>query len=342
MEAVRVSADGRGFELSPSGKRFTPWGFNYDRTGKTLIFEVKSDPDWAAIREDFGEMKGMGANVVRIHLQFARLMKGPAEADERRLAELDRLLALAGEAGLYLDLTGLGCYRKPDVPRWYDEASEKDRWAMQARFWEAVAARCARSPAVFCYNLMNEPVSPGGKAEEWLANPMGDMHYVEVISKDRAGRPRTEISREWMRTLTAAIRRHDPRRLVTVGTFFIFDTPGSLTLGEDPREIAREVDYLSVHMYPKEGKIPESLDLLKSLKVGKPVVIEETFPMNCTPASHRRFLEASREHVAGWIGFYWGKTVGELRGSKERADGLLREWLEFFAEQGPRFRDAAR
>lgn len=341
MERVEVAPDGGGFLLSPSGKRFTPWGFNYDNNGKTLILEVKGEPDWAAIREDFREMKQLGANVVRLHLQFARFMKGPAEPDGRGLADLDRLLALAEGDGLYLDLTGLGCYRKPDVPPWYDGASEKDRWAMQARFWEAVAARAARSPAVFCYNLMNEPVSPGGADKEWLAQPLGDYHFTERISKDRAGRSRVEISREWMRTLTAAIRRHDPRHLVTVGTFFIFDTPTSLTLGEDVREIAREVDFFSIHMYPKEGKIDGALDLLKAVRVGKPVVIEETFPLGCSPASHRKFLEASRGHASGWIGFYWGKTIEECRRSNEIRDALLREWLEFFLKEGPRFRGAA-
>ena len=35
----------------------------------------------------------------------------------------------------------------------------------QARFWEAVATRCAGSPAVFCFDLMNEPVVPGGRRE---------------------------------------------------------------------------------------------------------------------------------------------------------------------------------
>ena len=340
MERVQLTGDGKGFQLSPSGRPFTPWGFNYDNNGKTLILEVKTDPDWAAVREDFREMKDLGANVVRLHLQFARFMKGPEEPDERGLTDLDRLLTLAEREGLHLDLTGLGSYRKPDVLRWYDEAPEKDRWAMQARFWEAVSARAARSPAVFCYNLMNEPVSPGGKDKEWLAQPLGDYHFTERISKDRANRSRLEISRGWMRTLTAAIRRHDPRRLVTVGTFFIFDTPTSLTLGEDVREIAREVDFFSIHMYPKEGKVPEALGLLKSVQVGKPVVIEETFPLGCSPASHRKFLEGSREHASGWIGFYWGKTIEECRRSNEIRDALVREWLEFFLKEGARFKGA--
>ena len=54
---------------------------------------------------------------------------------------------LAEKTNLYLDVTGLGCYHKKDVPAWYDRLSEKDRWEVQARFWEAVAARCPSGSA---------------------------------------------------------------------------------------------------------------------------------------------------------------------------------------------------
>ena len=59
---------------------------------------------------------------------------------------------------------------KADVPAWYDTLSEQARWDVQAHFWEAVAACCAGSPAVFCYDLMNEHILPGDKEEtDWLA-----------------------------------------------------------------------------------------------------------------------------------------------------------------------------
>jgi hypothetical protein len=51
---------------------------------------------------------------------------------------------------------------------------------VQARFWQAVAGRCAESPAVFCYDLMNEPVVPGGQRTggDWLGPAFGDKHFV--------------------------------------------------------------------------------------------------------------------------------------------------------------------
>src|SRR5207237_388260 len=100
-----------------------------------------------------------------------RFMESPAKANVHSLLQLGKLVRLAEKTGLYLDLTGLGCYRKTDVPEWYDALSEGDRWAAQAVFWEAVAAECAKSPAIFCYDLMNEPLAPGGKrkANDWYS-----------------------------------------------------------------------------------------------------------------------------------------------------------------------------
>ena len=61
--------------------------------------------------------------------------------------------------------------RKP-MPSFEKLIGENERWQVQARFWSAVAARGAASPAVFCYDLMNEPVVPGGKRQpgDWLAD----------------------------------------------------------------------------------------------------------------------------------------------------------------------------
>ena len=73
-------------------------------------------------------------------------MDGPDKPNEKALDRLGKLLELAEKERLYLDLTGLGCYHKKDVPAWYDKLSEKDRWDVQARFWEAVAGRVPTAP----------------------------------------------------------------------------------------------------------------------------------------------------------------------------------------------------
>ncbi len=284
------------------------------------------------VEEDFVEMKHLKANVVRIHLQFGKFMAGPKEPNDKSLGRLADLLQLAERHHLYLDLTGLGCYHKKDVPAWYDKLSESERWDAQAEFWRAVAGRCKNSPAIFCYDLMNEPVVPSGlrKEGEWLGAAFAGKHFVQFITLDQAERPRPEVARRWVHHLTKAIRQVDQRHLITVGLVdWSLDRPG-LTSGFVPKEIAGELDFLCVHLYPQAGKVTEALDTLAGFAIGKPVVIEETFLLKGSPKELEEFIDGSRKHASGWIGFYWGQTPEQLRKSKGIGEGLTLQWLELF------------
>ncbi len=337
MEWVRVSPDSRGFVLEPSEKPFRPWGFNYDHdeTEKGRLIEDYWVGEWGKVEQDFGEMKELGANIVRIHLQYGKFMDAPDRPNAVSLDQLGRLVKLCEELGLYLDLTGLGCYHKKDVPPWYDALSENDRWTAQEKFWEAIAQRCASSPAIFCYDLMNEPVVSGGPAKkDWLGPPFGTgegaKHFVQYISLDPVERPRPQVARVWIGRLVAAIRRHDKRHLVTVGLVdWSLDRPG-LTSGFVPQKIATELDFIAVHLYPKGGKLDEALATLRGFNVGKPVVVEETFPLGCTADELGRFMDMAGGHAAGWIGFYWGKTPQELKAGGTIGEAMTLAWLELF------------
>lgn len=342
MAWIRVARDGTHFVRGSSDKKFVPWGFNYDHDRRGRLLEDYWDDEWDTVVEDFREMKDLGANVVRVHLQLGKFMEAPDRPNAAALARLGKLLALAERLGLYLDLTGLGCYHKKDVPAWYDRLSETERWNVQARFWEAVARRAAKSPAVFCYDLMNEPVVAGGprKAGDWLGPPFGGKHFVQFVTLDAGKRPRPTIARAWVKRLVAAIRAHDRRHLVTVGLVdWSLDRPG-LTSGFVPKAIAPEVDFLSVHIYPEGKKVKEALQTLAGFAVGKPVLIEETFPLRCSHKEFAQFLTGSRKHACGWIGFYWGQTPAELRNARTMGEALTYGWLVFFqerarAEDGP-------
>ncbi len=338
MERVRVSEDGRGFVLEPSGRPFTPWGFNYDHDEDGRLIEGYWESAWVKVEQDFGEMKRLGANVVRVHLQLGRFMRSPTQHDGESLARLSRLVALAERVGLHLDVTGLGCYHKQDVPDWYDRLGEADRWDVQARFWQAVAELCAQSPAVFCYDLMNEPVVAGGgkKRTDWLGPPFAGKHFVQFVSLDPGGRPRSTVAVQWIQHLVAAIRRHDRRGLITVGLVpWSLDRPG-LTSGFVPERIAPHLDFVSVHLYPERSKLDAAMTTLKGFSVGKPVVIEETFPLKCPMSELAAFVRDSRKVACGWIGFYWGRTPEECRGSKQPRDALMLAWLEFFQTEARR------
>jgi len=335
MERIVVSADGRGFAHTPSGRAFVPRGFNYDHDAEGRLIEEYWDSAWARVVEDFGEMAAFGANTVRVHLQFGRFMRGPDEPDPDALDRLAMLLVLAEQKRLYLDLTGLGCYLKNDVPSWYDALTEEARWQAQARFWSAIAARCAPSPAVFCYDLMNEPVVPGGRRKpgDWLGPPFaGKYHYVQFITLALGRRSRPAVARAWIQRLVTAIREHDARRLVTVGLVdWSLDRPG-LSSGFVPTEVAPELDFLAVHIYPEGGRVDAALETLAGFAVGKLVLIEETFPLRCGSDDFRTFLRESENFAAGWLGFYWGRTPEEYRESPDIKEQLAGACIELELE----------
>jgi hypothetical protein len=274
----------------------------------------------------------MGARVVRIHLQLPRFMKSAVDVDEGSLAALRRLVLLAEQEGLRLDLTGLADYRPADVPAWYDALPEPERWAVQARFWEAVASRVADSPAVFCFDLMNEPAVPGAEPPPgWRPPPWIDGRtYPEFVARALGGRPRAEVGRRWLRTMIAAVRRHDTRHLVTVGTFLVFDQAHDLPIGLTPAELAAEVDFLSVHLYPKSGQLDVARKELAELATDRPLFVEESAPLDCTVDELGQIMDESRGRVAGWMGFFWGRTLAEYQRSAAPDDQRMARWLEMF------------
>ena len=335
MEWIAVAKDGKGFVFAQSGRPFVPWGFNYDRDEPGRLIEDYWEREWPKVEKDFREMKALGANVVRVHLQFGKFMTAADQPNAAALKQLARLLRLAERTGLYLDLTGLGCYHKQDVPAWYDALDEAARWETQTRFWAAIAKQCASSPAIFCHDLMNEPIVAGAPRPpgDWLGPPFAGKHFIQVITLDAAGRVPHAVASSWIRQLSAAIRKQDQRHLITVGLVdWSLDRPG-LRSGFVPDKIAADLDFLCVHLYPEKGGVPKALETLRGFAVGKPVMIEETFPLQCSMSEFRQFVKESRSIASGWVGFYWGKTLEECRRGKTIPDSLMAGWLEFFQKQ---------
>jgi hypothetical protein len=344
VEAVRISPDSKGFVLAESKKPFIPWGFNYGAT-ETLL-DDDWEHKWDIIERDFRAMQALGANVIRVHLQISRFMDAADRANAQSLDRLSKLIEIAERVGLYLDITGLACYRTADVPKWYDALSESERWAAQAHFWEAIASRCAKSNAIFCYDLMNEPIVPGQKRKggDWYSGkPLGGFDFVQFITLDPAGRPREQIARDWIRTLSAAIRKHDTDHPITVGLLPWVPKWGHLS-GFIPQTVSPELDFISVHIYPEKGKVPEAIEGLKKFAVGKPIVIEETFPLTCGVDDLRTFLRDSKPHACGWIGHYAGQSIDDLQSLQQSKkitipQAMMLDWLKLFREFGPKMRD---
>lgn len=333
LPRISVSSDGRRFIESRTERPFLVWGVNYDHDENGRLLEDYWLDEWEKVEKDFREIKQLGANLVRIHLQFSRFIPERDTVDEQAVHQLRRLIELAERERLYLDLTGLGCYHKKDVPAWYDALPEADRWQMHVKFWQVVAEAAAARSAVFCYDLMNEPVVSAGKRTDWLGPAFGDKHFVQFISLDPASRTRPEVARQWIETLVTAIRQKDTHTMITVGLVpWSLDRPG-LTSGFVPGMTCRALDFISVHIYPEKGKLDEALDTLRGFDIGKPILVEEMFPLHCSAEEAEEFVRRSGNLAAGWVSFYWGKTAAEYRQDKTLAGAIMADWLERFQRQ---------
>jgi hypothetical protein len=338
---IAVNKDNTGFVLSATDTPFIPWGFNYHRDERfRLIEDYWNDegPDgWAKVERDFREMKRLGANVVRVNLQFAQFMTAPRTPNPKSLARLAKLIGLAEDVGVYLIVTGLGTFRAADVPAWYRDLAEGERWDAQAEFWKAVGKVGANRPGVFAYNLMNELLVSTEKrsAGDWtLSTELEGLRYVEYINLDPAGRKAPDIARAWLRHMTQAIRTHDPRHLITVGLLRLPGTnPENLPV--TPSDFAPEVDFLAVHVYPDAGKVDAALDYVARHRKGKPVIVEETFPLQCSPAEYADFLRRSRGVAGGWLAHFWSLTPEDLKEKTDIGSALMLESLHSFQSLDP-------
>jgi hypothetical protein len=185
---------------------------------------------------------------------------------------------------------------------------------------------------------MNEPVLPGAKKPEteWLAGAFGGKHFVQRIALDLAGRSRQEVAGAWVEKLVGAIRARDRRTLVTVGVIpWAHVWPNAKPLFYAP-EVGGPLDFVSVHFYPRKGEVDAAVRALAVYDVGKPLVVEEMFPLKCGMDEMVAFIERSRPVADGYITFYWGKTIEEY-GEKpaDIASAITKTWLERFRAMGP-------
>ena len=337
--SIRVSDDGRGFVFENSGEPFIPWGVNFVGDHGRVLEEYWDD-EWPLVEKQFQTLRELEGNVVRLHLQVGTYMTSPTEADPRQLERLRKALDLALENGLYVDLTGLNCFHLSEIPDWYDGLSESERWEVQAHFWEAIAKTCADHPAVFCYDLMNEPVVTEAKEGEhpWLGGELGGMYFVQRISHGSDERDRNEIVTAWVQKMTQAIRKHDSEHLITVGIIAwaaIWPNAKPLFYGEEP---AKSLDFVSLHIYPKSGEVEKSVNAIATYEIGKPIVIEETFPLSCSIEELDQFIDGTDGQVAGWVGHYFGKSIADHEAGTTLQDAIIAKALAHWRDKGREFR----
>jgi hypothetical protein len=327
MEFVTVAADKKGFVCDPSGQRYVPWGHNYGSVD--ILQRLAQDPE--RVRRDFADMKAAGATVARVHPEMPALLQGPAQVNSQALDRLKQLLSIAEDSGIYLKITGLACYKIDSRLAWYDALDDESRWKVQEFFWSTIAATCAHSPAVFCYDLVNEPAAGGKREDGWYTGRMGDVEFCQRLSLDQPQRSGDDIFRAWTGRMVAAIRKHDKRHLITLG---MLPFPGAY------KAAAEQLDFVSPHLYPKSKKVDEEIELLRKFDFGKPIVIGETFPLSCGADDEREFLLKSRGLAHGWIGHWPDQSPQQLtelrqQGKLSIAQAIWLSWVDLFRELGP-------
>lgn len=327
MDTVRIATDGDGFILHPSGDRFVPWGHNY--ASVDIMLRLVDSPE--RVEREFAEMKAAGTTVARIHPEMPHILVGPDQADPQALEQLKKLLEIAEDSGIRLMITGLACYKITERMAWYDAMTEQDRWKTQTFFWDTIARTCTDSPAVFAYDLVNEPAASGNRADGWYLGRMGEVEFCQRLSLDPGKRTGDEIFQEWTKRMVAAIRKHDSQHLITMG---MLPFPGAY------KAAAEQLDFVSPHLYPKTDKVDDEIMLLKQFGWGKPIVIGETFPLSCSVDDERDFLLKSRPLAHGWIGHWPDESPAKLAELKETGQATIHNaiwlsWVTLFEELGP-------
>jgi hypothetical protein len=283
LPKIRVARDDRGFVTS-KGKPFSPIGVNYYRPGTGWAPQVWQKFDLEQTRQDFARMKELGVNCVRVFLTYKSFYTDVGELRAEGLEKLDRFLALAEQAGIYVHPTG------PDhwegMPNWKPVTieAEENLKALET-FWKLFAARYRGRNVIFAYDLKNEPEvgwdSPTlrEKWNDWLKRKYSSMQAlfyawnkntplqfgaIPVPAAENAFKSRElldyqefreEVADEWTRRQAESIRSADPDALVTVGLIqwsVPVLLPGSVRYyaAFRPERQAKYLDFLEVHFYP--------------------------------------------------------------------------------------------
>ena len=145
-----------------------------------------------------------------------------------------------------------------------------------------------------------------------------------------------EIARAWVKQMSAAIRKHDRQALITVGMLPFSPKAGDKSFGFDAFALKDALDLMCVHVYPKKWPHEYEMTVLERFDVGKPVVIEEIFPLSCSLEEADAFIEGSKKRADVWISFYWGKTIEQNEQAGDLKGAIVAAWLRYFQAHAPR------
>lgn len=290
MELIVVTADGQGFAERDSGRPYIPFGTNYYDPHTGWAPKLWRQFDAEKVRKHFRLMSKLGVNCVRMFLTADSFQPNAKTIDEKSLGKLDTLVKIARERGIRLILTGPDHWEgSPSYWRPDRFAGEEALQALEY-FWKTIGQRYKGEPAIFAWDLLNEPHLPWyvkewkGPWNAWLKKTYRSWESLKIawddeltdadkwggvtVPENRAGennprlhgwqRFREYLADEWVRRQVEALRDADPTHLITVGYIqwsYPLVRPGqpSRYSAFNPHRQGHYLDFLTIHFYPTMG-----------------------------------------------------------------------------------------
>jgi len=290
MQLIVVSPDGQGFIERDSKQLYIPFGTNYYDPHTGWAPKIWRQFDSEKVRRHFQVMQQLGVNCARVFLTAASFQPTAETVEEEALKKLDKLVEIARESGIRLVLTG------PDHWEGWPSYWKPDRFAGEnslralERFWDIVGRRYRGEPAIFAWDLLNEPHLPWFVEEwrplwsDWLketykswnklktawGKELADANQWEQVAvpqdKPDANSPklrdwqlfREHLADRWVSRQVEALRKADPTHLVSIGyiqwsyPLIRHGNPGRYA-AFNPHRQAGLLDFVTIHFYPTLG-----------------------------------------------------------------------------------------
>jgi hypothetical protein len=249
--------------------------------------------------------KTMGANLARVNLMLFDFVRrgdnGQLEVVPERMQALANLLQNAEANRMYLVLVGANVWVKSEAPAWYDAMTYRERWTVQQFFWREVAKVTKDSPAVFAYELVNEPSISANPDTPWYQHEMGGYTFTALIARGVPLFQQVGVGREWLIMMRDAVKQSDPDALTSVGSLAFINSPFGVSVQ------AEVLDVMSVHTYVVGDDVATQLNVAKAFgSSGKPMYIGETSLFRTNTASQEAYLRAVAPYSDGIVSFFAG------------------------------------
>ncbi len=364
---IQLNAAKTGFVDTLTGAPFVPFGANYydHETGwAPQIWKLFNEK---RVREQFTLMKHYGINTARFFIASTAFMPEKGKVSEEALAKFDAFLAIARDTGIRVIPTG------PDhwegVPDFYkpDMFCGEDALEALDAYWAVMAARYKDDPAIFAWDLRNEPMIGWDSApmragwQRYLKEKYGcqkqlaaawnhELGEEESLSDGTIAIPedvvdennprlydyqlyREQIAYDWTRRQVEVIRRAGDRHLVTIGYIqwsfptYVGNHAPSGYGAFRPSVLSELLDFDCAHFYPMFGNPAEP-----GCKRANVAYLQDWL----------RFCDLSRPVVLEEFGWYGGGAINEqqpYRTLEEQLDwdvtlmettiGLASGWLNW-------------